>query len=170
MKTLSQEYLKESEGLKKLLKSIKKSEVSSEEYQKLAALLQLSENNSKSFFNSQNSKAALEKDYNEKINLFNLIPSKNTNFSESEITEFIGSLNNNDVIRQYYIVENLKSKINTSFNENIENKLNKIEQEKAFKKYDTLAQNYLTNKNKILDDYIKNYKVAILYTKIFYFF
>jgi len=132
-------------------------------------LLTLAENNSKSFFNNQKSKSAINNYSAEKIDLFAFAPSRNLKYSESEISEFIGNLNNNDIIKQYYVVENLKSKINASFNENIENNLNKSEFEKNFKKYETIAQSYSTNKNKMMDEYIKNYKVIFpsIYDLIF---
>lgn len=168
MKTLSQDYFKESENFKKILKSIKKNDVGSEEYEKITVLLYLAESNSKSFFNNQKSNASNPKVSAEKIDLFAYAASKNLKYSESEISEFIGNLNNNEIIKQYYVVENLKSKINSSFNENIENNLNKCELEKTFKKYDAVAHNYTTNKKKFMDDYINNYKVN--FQKINYIF
>lgn len=158
IKTLSQDYFKESENFKNILKSIKKNDVSSEEYEKISSLLNIAENNSKSFFNNQKSKRSA-KDIIEKIDLFAFTPSKNNKYSESEISDFIGNLNNNDIIKQYYIVENLKSKINNVFNENIEDNSSKKEYENTLKKYDTIAQNYQTNKNKLMGEYFTNYKV-----------
>ena len=159
MKTLTQDYFKESENFKKILKSIKKCDVEYEEYEKIRVLLELAENNSKTFFNNQKSKDIKPNDITQKIDLFAYTPSKNLKFSESEISEFIGNLNNNDIIKQYYIVENLKTKINGSFNENIENNINKNELEKTFNRYNNFAQNFINNKNKLMGDYIKNYKV-----------
>ncbi len=161
IKTLSQDYFKESENFKRVLKSVKKSDVGSEEYEKIIVLLDLAENNSKSFFNNQKSNAISLKETAEKIDLFSYAISKHLKYSESEISDFIGNLNNNEIIKQYYIVENLKSKINSSFNDNIENNLNKSELEKTFKKYDAIALNYSANKNQLMDDYIKNYKVNL---------
>lgn len=159
IKTLSQDYFRESEIFKNILKSVKKSDVASEDYEKILVLLNHSEKNSKSFFNNQKSKATNLKDSSEKIDLFAYEASRNLKYSESEISEFIGNLNNNDIIKQYYIVENLKSKINTAFNENIENNVNKSEFYKSFMKYDNIANNYTSQKDKLIAEYIENYKV-----------
>jgi len=158
IKTLSQDYFMESENFKKILKSIKKNDVSAEDFDKIKVLLDVTENNSKSYFNHQKSKRQF-KEFTEKIDLFSFTPWKNNKYSDLEIAEFIGSLKNNEIVKQYYIVDNLKSRINNTFNENIEDNISKKEYEESFKKYDLFAKNYQANKNKLIEDYIKDYKV-----------
>jgi hypothetical protein len=96
--------------------------------------------------------------------LFAFTPSSNNKFSEGEISEFIGNLSNNEIIKQYYILENLKSKINNIFNENIEDNISKKEYVNTLKRYETIAKNYQANKSKIMDEYIKNYKVKFIFS------
>jgi len=166
MKNLTQDYFKESEKLKIILKSVKKSDVSSEEFEKIKLLHNLTEMNLKSFFNSQMSKVTNVKETSSKIDLFSYEGSKNLKNFEGEIPDFIGNLNNNDIIKQFYVVENLKSKINGSFNQNIENNINKNDLEKSFKKYENVLQSYNSNRNRMIGEYIKNYKVYFI---IFYY-
>lgn len=160
IKIFSQDYFKESEMLKNILKSIKKSEVSNEEYEKISVILDLAENNSKSFFKNLKSNNISGKSSNQKIDLFAYNSSKSGKYSEAELSEFIGKLNNNKIIKQYYLVENLKSKINNIFNENIEDRVNKEESHKLVKKYETILQVYQTNKSQLMNEYINNYKVS----------
>ena len=163
IKVLNQEYFKESENLKNFLKSFKK-ELSKEDSKQISLILDISEKNTQNFLNFLDNKNQPKTESSERIDLFSTIDSKGNNL-ELEISDFIGNLNNNEIIKQYYIVENIKSKINNLYNENFEDTKIKQDNLNSYKKYDLIYQNYDINKNKILKDYFTNYKVKYFFNK-----
>ena len=81
---------------------------------------------------------------------------KNLKFSDFEISEFIGNFNNDEIIKQFYLVDNIKTKINNIYNDNFEDLLKKDEMELMFKQFEKIAGEYLKERDGILKEYVKN--------------
>ena len=158
---MSQDFFKESSDLQKLLKGIKKEDTTTENFDKLNILSQILNRDISNYSTNQTQKFT-GKDLAEKVDLFVKANQKQFKYSDFEISEFIGNFHNDEIIKQYYLVDNIKTKINTVYNDNIEDISKKQEFNLLYKKFEKIGDAYNSERDNLLKEYSKKSMVNIL--------
>jgi hypothetical protein len=155
---MANDYIKESSELQNLLNGIKKDEISPENFEKINTLIQIINRDTTNFNENKNQKNVNVKDSQEKIDLFFKKNQKTFKFSDVEISDFIGNFHNDEIIKQFYIVDNIKTKINNMYNDNIEDELKKEEFNILLKKFEKISVDYIKERDGIIKEYSVNEK------------